>query len=419
MKNFLLYFLLIYSFIIFIPARNIGILPYDLIMVITMVITAIVASVTASRDNWSNLNSDLFYLISFWLFISLLELANPNANILGAISEIKTTAVYPFLVVLISFLVFRSKRQLDVFLVIIVAFSTLGALYGIKQLHIGLSNADRAFVDVNPTHLIWGRLRVFSFYNDAGQFGASQAGVGLITLILSLGPFKKTTKMVLFVCFLLIFYGMLISGTRGALFALLVGGATAIVIMKNVKAMIIGGIILVGFFCFLKFTHIGDANYQIFRLRTAVNPQDASLNVRYETQRALKEYMSSRPFGGGLGVLGFNARYNEGQYLAKVQPDSYFVKVWAMYGIVGLTIWICIMVYILGKCCGIVWNIKDKGLKIKMVALTSGYAGILFCSYGNEVINNIPSSIIVYFSWVLIFKSAKLEELKNINLLIK
>jgi hypothetical protein len=127
--------------------------------------------------------------------------------------------------------------------------------------------------------------------------------------------------------------------------------------------------------------------------------------------------MSSRPFGGGLGVLGFNARYNQGTYLATVQPDSYFVKVWAMYGIVGLTIWLSIMLYLLGKCYGIVLKIHDKELQIKAIALTSGFAGILFCSYGNEVINNMPSSFVTDMSIVFIYLCPLLENKKKSTLL--
>lgn len=207
------------------------------------------------------------------------------------------------------------------------------------------------------------------------------------------------------------FYGMLISGTRGALFALIIGAFFAIFLSKKFKALIIGGIFCFGFLFFLKYTYIGNGNYQIYRLRSALDPQDASLNVRFTTQKVLREYMSSRPFGAGLGTIGSFARQsNPGTFLSIVQPDSYWVKVWAMYGIVGFIIWLGIMMYILGKCCGIVWKIKDKGLKIKGIALTSGFAGILFCSYGNEVINTMPSSIVVAMSWVFIYMMPRFDD---------
>lgn len=298
----------------------------------------------------------------------------------------------------------------------------MASINGIKQLYIGPSPGEQRFLDAGGavTHVLWGRLRVFSFYSDAGQFGASQAAIGITTLILAtMGIYKKKWKKLLLLgCSFLMLYGMLISGTRGALFALIVGAFVAIFLSKKFKVLIYGGFLAFGLLFFLKFTHIGDGNYQIYRLRSAVNPQDASLNVRFNTQRVLREYMSTRPFGGGLGVIGGNSMaYNPGNFLSTVQPDSYFVKIWAMYGIVGLTIWLCIMMYILGKCCGIVWSVKDQALRVKLIALTSGYAGILFCSYGNEVINSMPTSIVIYLSWVFVFIGPQLETSEKSNLL--
>jgi len=418
MKPILLNVILTLSFIILFFQRQVfdGI-PYQELIEVLLFLLVIIVLFSTPAEDWKIVNQDIFYLLLFWLFVSILEVLNPGASFLGWLAEIRPDALYPFLVVPVGLLVFKTNRQLDIFLILVVGLSTFGALYGIKQLHIGLSNGDMAFVAQNPTHLIWGRLRVFSFYNDAGQFGASQAAVGLTTLVLALGPFKKWKRIVLLICSALMLYGMLISGTRGALFALVVGAFVAIILFKKIKPIIFGAVVLLGFLVFLKYTHIGDGNYQIFRLRTALDPQDPSLNVRFATQRHLTEYMSTRPFGGGLGVIGFNARFNQGRYLATVPPDSYFVKIWAMYGVVGITIWLSIMLYILGKCCGIVWKIEDRKLQVKAIALTAGYAGILFCSYGNEVINIYPSSIVVYLSWVFIFIMPQLEKAPKSNLL--
>ncbi|MBB5436383.1 O-antigen ligase [Pedobacter sp. AK017] len=318
-------------------------------------------------------------------------------------------------------MILNKNKHLDTFLVLIIGLSALAALNGIKQLYIGPSRGEQQFLDSGGsiTHILWGRLRVFSFYSDAGQFGASQAHIGLIALILALGPFKLWKRIAFLACAALLLYGMLISGTRGALFALVVGGFLAIFLSKKFKVLFWGGILAIGFLGFLKFTHIGDGNYQIYRLRSALNPKDPSLNVRFNTQRNLRVYMSTRPFGGGLGVIGaFGTQYNQDKYLSTVQPDSYFVKIWAMYGIVGLTLWLGIMLFILGRCCGIVWKIEDEALKIKMIALTAGYAGVLFCSYGNEVINTMPTSIVVYLSWVLVFSSPELQNKEKSNLFL-
>jgi O-antigen ligase len=225
-------------------------------------------------------------------------------------------------------------------------------------------------------------------------------------------------KIVLFVISGILFYGMLISGTRGALFTLIVGAFFAIALSKNYKILISGTIAALAFLAFLKFTTIGNGHYEIYRLRTALDPQDASLNVRYLNQQILRDYLSTRPFGGGLGVIGnWGETYNKGNFLSTIPPDSYWVKVWAMYGIVGLTLWFGMIMYIIGKCSGIIWKIKNAGLRYKLIALCAGTAGIFFASYGNEIINDMPSAMIVYLSWVFIYMGPKWDKqlLTNTN----
>lgn len=165
------------------------------------------------------------------------------------------------------------------------------------------------------------------------------------------------------------------------------------------------------FIGFLKYTYIGNGNYQIYRLRTALDPKEASLNVRIANQKIIGQYLASRPFGGGLGVIGtWGKEYNRDKYLSTVEPDSYWVKIWAMYGIVGFTIWFCMIMYILGQCCGIIWNIRNEGLRYKMIAMMSACAGIFFCSYGNEVMNAMPSSLVVSICLAFIFLSPNFDD---------
>ncbi|WP_316736883.1 O-antigen ligase family protein [Pedobacter aquatilis] len=409
------YGLLVYCFIYWLLARELSLnFPVGILIEVGLYITLIAAIITVPRDRWKLLNNDVVYLFLLWFVISLVEVANPaGANVIGWLKEIRSAAEYPLLIVMVCLLIFDKNEQLDRFIFIVLLFSTIAALNGVRQLHIGLSPGDRRFLaaGADVTHMLWGRLRVFSFYSEAGQFGASQAHIGLFALILALGPVKMKTKIILLCCSGLMIYGMLISGTRGAFFALLPGAFFAIILSKKFKVLMVGGAVAVLFLCFLKFTSIGSGNYSIYRFRSALDPNDPSLIVRMNSQRILREYMSSLPFGGGLGVTGANGmEYNPDKFLSKVQPDSYWVKVWIMYGIVGFTIWISIMTFLLGKCCAIVWRIRDEGLKIKAIALASGFAGILMCSYGNEVINTMPSTIIVYASIAFIYLMPKLDQ---------
>ncbi len=420
MRTILLYILIVYCFVFGILGREIGGFPFGILIEGIILLLWIVVIITTPKEYWKSVKSTLFYLFLFWFLYSVLQVINPGASARGWLQEIRSTALYPFLIIPLGLLIFRENKHLDTFLVLIIALSAFASLNGIKQLYIGPSRGEQNFLNDGGalTHILWGRLRVFSFYSDAGQFGASQAQIGLMALILGLCDIKIWKKILLFGCAGLMIYGMLISGTRGALFALVIGGLVSIILSKKFKVLILGGVLAIGFLGVLKFTTIGNSNYQIFRLRSALDPNDPSLNVRFITQRNLREYMSTRPFGGGLGVIGANGtQYNSDKYLSTIQPDSYFVKVWAMYGIVGLTIWLSIMMFIMGKSFGIIWKLEDGNLKIKMIALVAGYAGVLFCSYGNEVINTMPSSIVVYLSWVFIFNSRTLQRLPQSNLL--
>jgi len=408
-----------YSVIIFcfthqILIREIGGFPYGIGVDLLLAVTCLAVAFGGSKENnWKNIKSDICILTFIWFAYNLLEFVNPaGASIAGAIQEMRTSALYWLLTVPACMVFFNRKKDLNAFLFLVLAFSLIAAVNGIKQLSFGLSNGEQQFLNAGAakTHIIFGKLRVFSFYSDAGQFGASMAHIGLIALILALGPFKAWKRILLAIAAIILFYGMLISGTRGALFALIVGIAVALLLSKNIKVLIIGSAIALAGLFVLKYTFIGQSNYNIKRLRSSVNPNDASFNVRLYNQQILRDYLSDRPFGGGVGSIGFWGRqYNSGKFLSSIPPDSYWVKVWAEYGIVGFILWFGIMMYILGKCCGIVWNIRDKALRAKLIALTAGAAGVVFCSYGNEVINYLPTGIIVYISWCFVFVGPTLD----------
>ena len=66
------------------------------------------------------------------------------------------------------------------------------------------------------------------------------------------------------------------------------------------------------------------------------------------------------------------------------------------------------------------FKVKDKDLKIKLIALLSGYVGIIAASYGNEVISGLPTAFLVYPSIVFVFLYKYLDKQKNeskVNLL--
>ncbi|WP_146153675.1 O-antigen ligase family protein [Adhaeribacter arboris] len=406
---------IVYCFIITVILRNAtSPPPIGPLMDGLLLLSCVAVAFNRYKYQWSNLRNDHFLLAFVWFLINLIEVVNPaGASIIGWLQEMRFTSLNWLLIALLSSVLFTQKKDLDLFLKIVLGLSIIATFYGMKQLYIGLTTGEQRWLDAGAdlTHIVFGKLRVFSMFTDAGQFGASQAHLGLVALILALGPFKWWKKVILGLVAGILLYGMLISGTRGALFALVVGVFVALFLSKQTKTLIVGCVLALSALYVLKYTTIGNSySYHIVRLRTALDPEDISLNVRFNNQQKLKKYLADLPFGGGVGVSGMNGNlYNADKFLSKIPPDSYWVKVWVMYGVVGLVIWFGIIMYILGKCSGIVWNIKDPKLRVKLIALTAGTAGVFVCSYGNEVINGIPTAMIVYISWAFVFLGPKLD----------
>jgi hypothetical protein len=247
--------------------------------------------------------------------------------------------------------------------------------------------------------------------SDAGQFGANQGYSALVAFIFSTVQTDKRKKLFFIVVSIFALYGMILSGTRGALSVPLAGFMAFFVLRKNIRVMLVGFFLLMTVFVFFKFTSIGQGNDQVRRMRTAFDPNDASLQVRLENQRRLKSYLASRPFGGGIGLGGVKAqKYLPNAFLSQVATDSWYVLIWVEQGIVGLLMHLFILFYILIKgSYFIVFRIRDPILQIKMAALASGMFGIMVASYGNAVLGAMPTGMLIYTSMALLVNTERLD----------
>src|SRR5690606_19278589 len=106
-----------------------------------------------------------------WFLLSVLEVFNPGTNPRSGLSEIRSSGLDSFVLVPAGFMLIRNKKQINVFLIVILVCSLLGSFIGIKQLKIGLSPGEQAWLEANPTHMIWGQLRVFSFRSEERRAG--------------------------------------------------------------------------------------------------------------------------------------------------------------------------------------------------------------------------------------------------------
>ena len=400
------------GFVLLGSGRYIDDLPIGLAMDGLLILTyiALIFNKFYDRVDWKPAKKDVTLLAVIWFGYSLLEILNPESRSFSAwMSGMRGMSLYMVLMIPLALLFINTNRKLDLFLYLWGIFSILVSLKGIMQNTIGVDQWEKAWLDAGAaeTHVLFGKLRIFSFLSDAGQFGANQAYSAVVATILAL-TFKDTRKKVFFITIAILgFYGMLLSGTRGAISIPLAGFALYFLLKKNIVVMITGIIILLSVFVFFKYTTIGQNVYEIRRMRSAFDPNDPSLRVRIENQKTLAVYLASRPMGGGIGHAGVKARkFLPDAFLSQVATDSWYVLIWAEQGIIGLMLHLFILFYVLIKASyRILFRIRDPILKMKLAALASGMFGIMVASYGNAVLGTMPTGMLLYTSMAIMLNT--------------
>ncbi len=386
--------------------------PLGLAIDALLVLTYLAIYFKKEKYDWSKAKNGLTYAAIIWMAYSFFQIFNPEARSFEAwFYAMRGVSLYMLLAIPLVLVLFDSKNDLDKFLHIWLIMSVLGTLAGMKQLIIGVDSYEQAWLDAGAAkqHILFGKLRVFSFYSDAGQFGAAQGHAMVVSMILFLGGNLSLRRKIFYLsAFFLSLYGMMISGTRGAMAVPALGFMTYFLLSKNFRVFGAGVMAGAAVFVFLKFTKIAQGVYAVNRMRTALDPNDASLLVRLENQKKLSTYLASRPFGGGIGSAGsWGLRFSPNSFLAQTPTDSWFVKIWAEEGMIGLALHLAILFFIAIKAGIVLWKMPISPLRQKLIAIFSGMIGIYMASYGNGILGQMPTGILMYVGWAFLFMKSE------------
>ncbi|MDR1672841.1 MAG: hypothetical protein LBS09_05195 [Bacteroidales bacterium] len=361
------------------------------------------------KGTWKRFGDAPLPILLIWLAYCIISRFTPESPGLNA--WLSAARPHMYLVFTIPlFCILLNMKTLKSMLILWGACSVILTVKGFWQHYVGLDAEELNMMNdyMASTHLLWGKLRVFSLCSDAGQFGVQQGHALTAGAVLLL--FAKTRKEQ--ICYLFIalagLYGMFDSGTRGAIFVPIGGLMLYCVLVKNTKLILTGLVLGIGFVCFMKYTTIGNGNYAIYRMRTAFNPdKDPSYIVRKQNQQILKDYLSSRPFGGGLGSMDSGSEHS---LLKKIPYDSGYVLIWGDQGIVGVILYIAMYLYFLAVGTYKVWFvIKNKWLRGVLIAMIAGIGGDMIAHYGNPVMTQHPTLLVLVFSIATIFVAQHID----------
>ena len=360
------------------------------------------------KINWAKILDAPIIILFIYFFNIFLSFVNPE--FLGIDVWLLGFRVHMYLVLSIPlFCLLLDVKSLKTMLILWGICSMIMSVKAFSQLNIRLDSADQAFLVGNSFHMVNGKLRAFAYLSDAGQFGAQQAHAATIGAFMFLIAKNKKQRWFFTLMTIAGMYGMFVSGTRGAIFVLFGAALFYCFIIRRFKLMIISSICAGGFFCFMYFTSIGNNNYDIYRMRTAFKPeQDASYMVRKLNQAILKDYLKSRPFGGGIGAMQYGP---SGTVLKDIPYDSGFVLLWGDMGIAGLSLYISLIILFLIKGTLVVWyKIKNEWLRNIVIAMMSGIVGISVANYGNPVMLQFPTCVLYFLSVAIIYAAPRIDK---------
>jgi len=389
-------------------------LSVDALLFLTLL--AVIFSQFNHNVKWKAAGTDYTYLTLFWFGMTLFQLINPEAVSREAwFYAMRGQALYLVLAVPLVYLIFNKPRDFQLFITLCAWFTLLAVVKGIMQKYLGVDRWEQVWLNQpgnRSTHILFGQLRVFSFYSDAGTFGGSMGYFGVVYSILGIHEENKRRKYFYFFVAFASLYAMLISGTRSAIAAPLMGFGLYTILSKRFKVMIFVGSIVFIIFFILKYTLIGQGNYDIRRMRSAFAEDNASLNVRQENRKLFAEYLKTRPFGGGIGSSGnWGLRFSPGTFLAETATDGWYIQIWAEQGVVGLSFYLLMIFYFFIKSIFLIFfRLKKPENIYKAIAFVSGMAGLMVTSYSASSLGQMPNTIIVAVSVALISLMPKWEK---------
>lgn len=394
----------IVGFARFIPAE----IPFGLLVDGLLALTLLSTFLNGQRMQWNRMRSLAFALIAIWFLYTVIELINPEAPYRPAwFFHVRPFSLHWFQVACIVLVAPITRNDIRILVNTWLFWSFLAALWAYKQQYIGLTTAEwRWLIEGGnaKTHLLFNKLRCFSFYSDAAQFGAEMAGVTLVSVIRVFEEKKLSRKLFFLALGLVFFWGYALSGTRSALFVLLAGFPFYLLLKRDIPKLLIGMAVATPLFLLLMYTSVGSSNYEVQRMRSALTPMnDPSFILRLQNQERLKTYLKDLPFGAGIGTsTDMGARFSPWHWAAQIPPDSWYVELWIETGRVGVSLYILMLLGFVGIGIYRVWQLNDPWLVKVMYAFLAEFVGIALMGYSNPVLGQFPTNSVVFISTLLV-----------------
>ncbi len=360
------------------------------------------------KQDWTLFKNPVTIAFVIITAYQLLQFFNPNAvsHVAWLITLRNNVS---FLLYVVCFQVFTSIKEVNRFTTTWIVMAAIVGFYGLFQEYVGLTDFEWRWMNASPDRLqlymIWGKLRKFSMLSDPSAFGLFMAFSCLACIVLAMGPFKTSLRIILGVLAFVMFMSMSYSGTRTAMAMVAVGIAFFICMtLQNKKTiMAAGALVFLGAVVLLGPFYGGTVN----RIRSTFSPSDdASMAVRDNKRVRLQEYVLSHPIGGGLATTGANGKkYSAGHYLAGGwDPDSGYLLTALEMGWIGLIIFQVFFFIVVYRGIQNYFALDDPLLRTMILTYIVPFFALSVAHFTQDAMFQKPLNVIVIVTYAVVIR---------------
>ncbi|WP_036876634.1 O-antigen ligase family protein [Xylanibacter oryzae] len=382
------------------------------------ILLIVIALIDAKDLHISNLNNVMLLALIVWGGFCCIEIFNDTCGLGINIGAWYTGARLMAFQLLYAFIIcslyISTPEKIIKFLRVFAILSIFAAFWAWKQKTFGFTTAEKAWLwgYAARTHVVNGIIRYFSVFSDAANFGCNMASSAVAFYIVGITSRIKKDKIFFIIAGAACTWAMFASGTRTAIFCMIIGFLVFIFLSKSVKIALPVTIVFGVFLFILAFTTIGGSNSMIRRMRSAFNRDDASKSVRDINKESMAKYVKDAPWGMGIGIFTENVPpFNKYKILSQTPPDSEYVFIWVHTGQIGITVFVITTILMfMGGCWTVFFRINNSSLRGIGAAFCCAFAAIHIGGYGNQILMQFPNVLIFYGGLSIVYILPSIEK---------
>ena len=126
----------------------------------------------------------------------------------------------------------------------------------------------------------------------------------------------------------------------------------------------------------------------------------------------MAKYLKDAPWGIGIGMFTEDIpAWNKYKKLSEIPPDSEYVFIWVRTGSIGVTVFTCCMILMLGGASYIVlFRLKNPSLIGIGGGLCSAFTAIQISGYANQVLFQYPNGLSFFGGIAIVYLLPYLEK---------